>query len=159
MMSVKQQNSIVFFGAVTAFICLFIFFGQPISAQVNEISSPEEPYVDFVAPEETPVAQEVRQNEQPVENVLENILKIRGVRYQVETTDFDPVSGASISKLVTHYGSVLNDVDVAFPALIQTGPNNEKNINYQQFIPILIEAIRLQQTEINELKSKISKSN
>lgn len=58
-----------------------------------------------------------------------------------------------------HYGLIAQELQQVCPELVYENPNGLLSINYLEIIPILIEAIKEQQIEIEELKNKIHKKN
>jgi hypothetical protein len=61
----------------------------------------------------------------------------------------------SISKI----GLLAQELQAVFPELVKTANNSEGtlSINYQGMIPVLLNAIKEQQTQIEELKALIKK--
>ena len=52
------------------------------------------------------------------------------------------------------YGVIAQDVEKYIPEIIKTNDIGFKMISYNKFIPFLIEAIKTQQKQINELKKE-----
>lgn len=57
----------------------------------------------------------------------------------------------------THYGLIAQELQEVFPELVYENSNGLLNVNYIEIIPILIEAIKEQQEEIDNLKKIINK--
>lgn len=76
---------------------------------------------------------------------LDNVLKLRGVTFNWKKS-------ASNDRL--QYGFIAQEVEKIFPDLVGTDSNGFKTINYSGVIPVLTEAIKTQQEEIEELKSE-----
>ena len=57
----------------------------------------------------------------------------------------------------THYGLIAQELQEIFPELVYENSNGLLNVNYIEIIPILIEAIKEQQEEIDNLKKIINK--
>jgi len=55
-----------------------------------------------------------------------------------------------------YYGFIAQDVEKFFPEIVDTDENGTMYISYDQFIPLLVEAVKEQQTEIELLRSEIS---
>lgn len=51
-----------------------------------------------------------------------------------------------------------HDLDEYFPEAVRTDPNNRLGINYQSVVTMLVEAVKQQQREIEELRSILEKS-
>ena len=77
------------------------------------------------------------------------LVQIDGKRYVMKTDTSDQ-----------KIGLLAQDVQAVFPELVKEANNEEGtlSVNYQGLIPVLINAIKEQQQEINELK-KIIKNN
>jgi hypothetical protein len=90
-----------------------------------------------------------------VENPVDSLVKIRGVTFKWNgLTNKDTES--------TQYGVVAQEVEKVFPHLVTLGPvsaNGKRylEVAYNGFIPILIEAVKQQQHEIEERDAKIAK--
>ncbi|MBC7074457.1 tail fiber domain-containing protein, partial [Candidatus Parcubacteria bacterium] len=79
----------------------------------------------------------------PLENSLEKILKLQGVSFVWKDTGQPSI------------GLIAQDVEKVFPEVV-SGKEGEKTIDYGRLIAPLIEAIKEQQKEIEQLKAKIS---
>ena len=75
---------------------------------------------------------------------LNNVLKLRGVTFNWKES--------SDNRL--HYGFIAQEIEKVFPDLVGTDSNGFKTINYSGVIPVLTEAIKTQQEEIELLKSE-----
>ena len=77
------------------------------------------------------------------------LLKIDGKSYVMK-------KNTSVQKI----GLLAQDVLAVFPELVKEANNEDGtlSVNYQGLIPVLINAIKEQQAEINELKKMIKKS-
>jgi hypothetical protein len=104
-----------------------------------------------------------------IDNSLENILKIKGQKYKLklpyeimqESDDSDTVdiNAFDYSKLQKyqkdHYGIIAQDLQEVFPELVYKGPKGFLGIQYDGLIPIIIEAIKEQQLQIETLQAEI----
>ena len=81
-------------------------------------------------------------------STLSRLLLIDGKSYTMKANE-------SISKI----GLLAQEVQAAFPELVKTANNSEGtlSINYQGMIPVLLNAIKEQQVQIEELKALIKK--
>ena len=84
----------------------------------------------------------------PLSGSLDTIKKLEGVNYKWKDTDR---KGDDIQ-----FGVIAQEVKKILPELIRTDDNGWKSMNYVGVIPILIEAIKEQQKQIDELKNKIN---
>jgi hypothetical protein len=55
----------------------------------------------------------------------------------------------------THYGLVAQEVQELYPELVYTNGEGRLAVNYTELIPVLIEAVKGQQVQINQLQKKI----
>ena len=85
----------------------------------------------------------LKKNIVPLEDSLNKILSLKGVNYEWKDK----------KKTGTQYGLIAQEVEKIIPELVTNGET--KYLNYTGIIPILIEAIKEQQKQIEELKSKI----
>ena len=89
----------------------------------------------------------------PIENALNKILMLNGVTYNWNK-EFDPDINLDDRN---HIGLLAQDVEKIIPQAVYTdnSKNQLKSMTYTELIPVLIEAIKEQQTQINELKNKL----
>ena len=87
----------------------------------------------------------VKTNIRTIENALEKIINSRGVIY--DRTDNDDKN---------NIGFIAQELEKQFPELIATNPDGTKGVKYQNAVAVLFEAIKEQQTQINELKKQIA---
>jgi hypothetical protein len=55
-----------------------------------------------------------------------------------------------------YYGMIAQDVERIVPELVRTMPDGTKGLMYQSIIPLLIEAIKIQQREIEDLQERFN---
>ncbi len=55
-----------------------------------------------------------------------------------------------------HYGLIAQEVEKLYPELVSTDNDNIKSINYIELIPLLLEKIKSQDIQINEIKNQIN---
>ena len=78
---------------------------------------------------------------QTIDNALDKVLLLRGVNYTL------------ISENTREIGLIAQEVENIIPeAVKQNDLNNSKGINYSGLVGLLVEAIKQQQQQINELK-------
>lgn len=88
----------------------------------------------------------------PIEKALETIQLLEGKTYlwdreKNKEMNFD---GGG------HSGFIAQELEKVLPHLVATGENGNKAVNYMELLPYLVEAIKEQQTQINDLKAQIS---
>lgn len=86
----------------------------------------------------------LKKNIAPIEDSLNKILSLEGKTYEWKDE----------TKTGKQYGLIAQDVEKIIPELVNQGET--KYLNYTGIIPVLIEAIKDQQQQINELKSMIN---
>ncbi|MDD4062570.1 MAG: tail fiber domain-containing protein [Candidatus Pacebacteria bacterium] len=74
-------------------------------------------------------------------NVLERVLSLEPVRFKWINNDVEDI------------GLIAQDVEVLFPELVGSNNNGEKSIDYAKLTVFLIESLKEQQKEIDNLKS------
>jgi len=83
---------------------------------------------------------------QPINSSLNKIQNIQGVKYKWERQETDSNEG--------HYGVIAQEVEKVLPEIVTTGKNGNKKVAYMELIPVLIEAVKEQQSTIRELKEQ-----
>ena len=90
----------------------------------------------------------LKDNAKLIENPLNKLSKINGY-----TFDWNKKATEIGKHLTGHdYGVMANEIQDVMPELVQTRENGIQAVNYEKIIPLLIECIKEQQTQINELK-------
>lgn len=91
----------------------------------------------------------LKTNIQPLpENTLDKVKQLRGVYFNWKTE-------ADMGN-VRQIGVIAQEVEKIFPELVITSPDGYKAVGYDRLGPILIEAIKEQQVEIDSLKSQVT---
>jgi hypothetical protein len=85
----------------------------------------------------------LKKNLKLVDNPIDKLNQLNGYLYQWKEND------------EYQYGVIAQEVEKILPHAVQTGKNGIKGVAYNQLIPLLIEGFKVQQKEINDLKSKI----
>jgi hypothetical protein len=90
----------------------------------------------------------LKDNLKPISNSLEKLQKLTG--YEFDWNDKqDTYEGHDV-------GIVAQEVEKVLPEVVATRDNGYKAVKYEKMIPLLIEAIKEQQQQINELKEKLN---
>jgi len=87
----------------------------------------------------------LKTNIQPISNGLGKVLQLQGVNFDWKDTGKPSV------------GLISQDVEKIFPEIVSTGEDGLKSIEYAKLVAPLIEAIKEQQKEIEELRLEIEK--
>jgi hypothetical protein len=109
-----------------------------------------------------------KKNIEPISGALDKILKLNGISYQFKSGDeLSFVSTTSVGDSGKGTSSVYNlpegkqigviaqDLEKVLPELVKTNPDGYKMVDYVKMIPVLIEAIKEQQTMIDKLKAEV----
>ena len=93
----------------------------------------------------TPSDERFKQNIQNIENPVEKLQQLNGVTYEYKAKEF-PGRGFNEQEQV---GVIAQDVEKVFPQLVFTGTDGYKAVDYPKLIPLLIEAMKEQQKQID----------
>ena len=85
----------------------------------------------------------LKRNIQTIENALDKVLAMRGVTYQKDEKD--------------GLGVIAQEVEEVLPEVVRKDGYGMRSVAYGNIVGVLIEAIKEQQKQIEELKSKINK--
>ena len=121
-------------------------------------------YVDHViATQVTTTSDEkAKENIKLLENSLTKITKLRGVRYDLKadyykTSTLDATSNLE-DKGKNEIGFLAQELKEVFPEMVFYDKSNDLySVNYTQLIPVLVEALKEQQAQIEELKKLVAK--
>ena len=92
----------------------------------------------------------------PITCALDKIDKIRGVEF--EWNDAGKLSMGAGGYFRTHdIGVIAQEVEAVLPDAVRDRDDGYKGVNYEKLIPLLIQAIKEQQSDINELKKLVYK--
>lgn len=81
-----------------------------------------------------------------VSNALDSVLKLNGYKFDWKPSD-------SILQIKEDIGVIAQEVEEVFPELVRENESTGmKSVRYQGLIPVLIEAVKEQQKQIDELK-------
>jgi hypothetical protein len=81
---------------------------------------------------------------------LNNVLSLRGVSYNWKKDEF-PEKHFSNEKQI---GFIAQELEKVYPELVSTGADGYEGVDYARLTPVLVEAIKELQKEIDELKSQ-----
>lgn len=104
-----------------------------------------------------------KKNIEPLEKAFDKLLTIRGVGYDFKYKSF-PNKDFSKNKQI---GVIAQEVEVAYPELVQTNTEGYKSVSYDQLFPVLVNALqevveeseeldRVHEPKIAELKANIA---
>jgi len=94
----------------------------------------------------------LKDNIKPLDNALDKINKINGVEFDWnDTRDED---GKPLHSYKGHdVGVIAQEIEEVLPEVVTTRDNGYKAVKYEKIVPLLIEAIKEQQKQIEELKN------
>ena len=92
----------------------------------------------------------LKDNIKPIENAIDKVRQLRGV-----TWDWND-NADELQKSLPNVGVIAQDVEKVLPQLVKDRDNGFKGVDYAKLTGLLIEAIKEQQVQIDELKSKLN---
>ena len=101
----------------------------------------------------TPSDERFKKNIEPLKNNLQKLLMLNGVSYYWKQNEFSNRGFTNQQQI----GFIAQDVEKVFPQVVHTGNDGYKGLDYAKLIPVLAEAIKEQQKEIEALKKMIRK--
>ena len=85
----------------------------------------------------------------PISNALDKISQISGYEFDwIPNSEFHGFKGHDV-------GVIAQEIEYVLPEIVTTRDSGYKAVKYEKIIPLLIEAIKEQQDQINQLKSKL----
>lgn len=82
----------------------------------------------------------------PLKDSLDKILGLEGVSFKFKNNQ----------EQGTQIGVIAQDVEKVVPEVVSTGEDGYKSVSYQNLVPLLIEAMKEQQKQIEELKKELN---
>lgn len=92
---------------------------------------------------------------QPIENTLQKLQRINGVTFKWNNTYLDNKLMKSEQDDALQFGVIAQDVEKVFPELVGED-KGYKTVNYNGLIPVILNAVKEQQTEIIDLKQELA---
>ena len=94
----------------------------------------------------------LKENVKTLDNALDKICKIKGVEF--DWIDGKDEHGNSVHSNTGHdVGVIAQEIEEVLPEVVTTRDNGYKAVKYEKIVPLLIEAIKEQQKQIEELKN------
>lgn len=103
----------------------------------------------------------LKDNVRNIDNSLQNVIKLKGVKYDFRSDTLSKISSSKVKEFKEklrkdNLGFIAQDVLKIAPELVITDPaSGNYAINYNGFIPMLVEAIKEQQLIVESLQSEI----
>jgi len=92
--------------------------------------------------------QRLKQHIRPLTSALAAVLALRGVRYEWNALGVQRGGTAGAGQV----GMLAQELEKVYPELVSTSPDGYKAVNYAQLTPVLLEALKEQQQQIETLK-------
>jgi hypothetical protein len=89
----------------------------------------------------------IKDNIEQIDGALEKVQAIRGVTFNRTDTDDD----------TRHAGVIAQEVEKVLPEVVKDGEDGIKSVAYANMVGLLIEAIKEQQTQIDDLKAEVTR--
>jgi hypothetical protein len=89
----------------------------------------------------------------PIENPLQKVMQMRGVTFDWKTKEFPNRTFSEKRSL----GFIAQEVEKVIPEVVQTENSTEgfKSVQYDKVVALLVEAIKEQQQQIEQLQQKV----
>jgi len=100
----------------------------------------------------TPSDERYKKEIQPLESSLEKVMHLQGVSYEWKKNE---VMGAGF-KDGRQIGLIAQEVEKVLPELVMTDEKGYKALSYDKLAPVLIEAVKEQQKEIESLRATVN---
>jgi hypothetical protein len=94
--------------------------------------------------------QRLKQQIRPITGALARVQALRGVRYTFRQQEYPALHLPAGEQI----GVLAQEVEALYPELVSTDKDGYKAVNYAQLTPVLIEAIKEQQRQIEQLKGQ-----
>lgn len=93
----------------------------------------------------------LKQDISGITDALGGILALNGVTYRYNASKY-PELGLSDQPQI---GFLAQDLEQVYPQLVVTRPDGFKAVNYAQLVPVLVEAIKQQQSMLADLQTQV----
>tara|TARA_R110001606_G_scaffold171526_1_gene317211 strand:- start:98 stop:1348 length:1251 start_codon:yes stop_codon:yes gene_type:complete len=95
----------------------------------------------------------LKENIKPIEHALDKVERINGVNFDWKELDEESIKNIHGNK-GHDIGVIAQEIEKVLPDAVTTRESGYKAVNYEKIIPLLIEAIKEQQIQIDQLKRK-----
>ncbi len=92
-----------------------------------------------------------KNNIEPIQNCLEKVLQLKGVKYDFNQEKFPEINFANAQRI----GFIAQELKEIFPEAVRQKDDGYFAVNYEAIIPVLVEAIKEQQQIINKQSQDI----
>lgn len=87
----------------------------------------------------------------PIADSLDNVLRINGVSFKWKTNEYKD-KGFPDGR---HFGVIAQEIEKVLPYVVKSNSDGTKSVAYTEIIPLLIEAIKEQQKQIDRLRNEV----
>lgn len=102
----------------------------------------------------------LKENIREIEDPLSKILRLNGVKYDLKPEIYAEAEGEWHDKLVEdgkdQFGFLAQELMLVIPELVSLNDNGYYGVNYIDLIPIIVEAMKDQQAQIDELQHQLA---
>lgn len=92
-----------------------------------------------------------KKNVESLDRSLDKVLNLRGVHYDWKSEDFPNMEFPEGKQV----GLIAQEVEQVAPEVVATGDDGYKSVDYARLVPLLIESIKEQQKQIQQLQSEV----
>ncbi len=92
-----------------------------------------------------------KENIETIDSALDKILSIKGVSFEWRRSEYKE-KGFPDGR---HFGVIAQDIEEVLPEIVKEGPDGDKAVSYTELVPILTEAIKQQQEQIENLQYEV----
>ena len=117
------------------------------------LATAERWYVDAGGMDMTASDRRLKKDIKTLDRALDKVQQLRGVSYVWKKNAEELAKGDRETKTI---GVIAQELESVYPELVQTSEHGRKFVNYKGLTPILIEAVKEQQTQIEERDDKIA---
>ncbi|MDR2009370.1 MAG: tail fiber domain-containing protein [Bacteroidales bacterium] len=97
----------------------------------------------------------LKQNITPIEGVLGKVMSLNGVRFQYKDENKEKNDMELMNEEDFRLGFIAQEVEKIFPEVVKDMPDGTKAMSYTDLIPVLTEAIKEQQVQIEQLQRRL----
>ena len=94
-----------------------------------------------------------KDNIAPIGDALGKVLSLRGVAFDWKTDEHPDKTFDE----GTHFGVIAQEIEEVLPEVVRVGPDGDKAVAYSEIVPVLIESIKTQQQQIEELEAEVDR--
>jgi hypothetical protein len=98
-----------------------------------------------------------KKNIEPIDNALEKVQSLKGVTFDWDNDAFKETEQTKKPEFTERAtGVIAQDVEKVLPEAVRENEDGFKNVAYGNMVGLLIQAIKEQQTQIDELKAEVA---